>query len=167
MTLRTAPLAAAIPLLLLGAGRAHPQALPTYLHRLPEEAEVRLELASGQLLRGRIARQDSATLTLRRINRDRGHPPFLEHRIVALDSLVRGWAHGGNHWKLGTALGAGVGVLGMLVVGQITLSTQDGSSCNAGCWLGALGLGAAVGGGIGYLVGHAIPVWTEVGIAPP
>lgn len=145
MGLRVLPFAIAIAALLLAPDQAHPQTLPTYVHRLPEEAEVRLELAGGEMLRGRIAHHDSATLTLHRLNRDRGHSPFREQRIIALDAVVRGWTYGGNHWKLGTAVGAGVGVLAMLIAREITLSTQDGASCHVGGWSAALGVGAIIG----------------------
>jgi hypothetical protein len=44
---------------------------------------------------------------------------------------------------------------------------MTGWSGDVGCWLGALGFGAAIGGGLGYLVGHAIPIWKEVGQGSP
>jgi hypothetical protein len=149
--------------LLLEPSLAQGQVQP--LHRLPLETKVRLELAGDEVLRGRLARRDSITLTLRRINRDRGHRPFLEHRLVALDSIVRGWRYGGNHWKIGTVVGAVVGTAGMAVFASRAAS-DDGGACDARCWLFAAGFGIAIGGGIGYLVGHAVPVWQPVDIAP-
>jgi hypothetical protein len=158
--LRSSSLPLLLALLLVPASTAG-QALPTELRRLPLEAEIRLELAGGELLRGRLTRQDSVTLTLRRINRGRGHRAFLEHRMVALDSIVRSWSYDGNHWRVGAAVGAAVGAVAMAVFA--TGPASDEASCNAGCWLAAEGFGIAVGGGIGYLVGHGVPKWRELG----
>ena len=45
-------------------------------------------------------------------------------------------------------------------------AASDEGTCDARCWFLAEGFGIAVGGGIGYLVGHAVPVWRPVGLAP-
>ena len=124
-----------------------------------------MQLAGGATFRGRITRQDSAAITVRHISRPRGQPAFLEHRIVALDSIVRGWSYDGNHGKVGTVLGAGIGALAMFVAGETTLSTQDGATCNAGCWLLAEGVGIVVGGGLGFVIGRGVPKWYELGTA--
>lgn len=125
--------------------------------QLPLGTEIRLELPGGEILRGRLTRYDAATLSVRRINRGRGHPPFREVRIVALDSIVHSWRYDGNHWKAGALVGAAVGAMGMAMFASGPAS--DEWSCNAGCWAVAEGIGIVFGGGIGYLVGHAIPVW--------
>jgi len=124
---------------------------------------VRLELIGGTFLRGRITRHDPVSLTLRHISRPSAQRAFLEHRIVGLDSIARGWSYDGNHWKVGTALGAGLGALLVFVAGEITLSTQDGATCNVGCWLLAEGAGAAVGAGLGFAIGRAAPRWRILG----
>jgi hypothetical protein len=156
--------AASLLALLLAPSTLGGQALPAQLQRLPLETEVRLELAGGEVLRGRITRQDSFALTIRRINRPSAQRAFLEHRIVALDSIVRGWRYGGNHWTVGTALGAAVGAIGMLML--VSGPLTDEAPCNVGCWLGAGGFGVVVGGGIGFLIGRAVPKWREVGAGP-
>lgn len=139
-------------------GHADGQVEPTPSALRPK-TEVRLALTSSTVVTGRLVAWEHRQVILDEVVWLSASRSRLDRRSVATDSISAAWVRSGTRWKLGAAVGAAIGTVGMLVAGAFVLESQDGSSCNAACWMAAGAGGALIGGLAGALVGHQFVVW--------
>lgn len=116
--------------------------------------QVRVQVASSNLLEGRLLEATNTALVLAR---PEGAVPI---RIPEIKRLwVRGHATGKGA-LIGAGIGVVVGVIGGVLISTVACEPIDGGNCTAAELATITGLGAGAGGAlIGAGVGALIPVW--------
>ncbi len=149
-------------MVLLGATLPSPaavaQTLPRALDSLHLDRRVRIELAHGSRIEGRVIAVNSSRLQLRVIERPTIHQATLVTREIALDSVVRMWVHDGTHARAGALIGGlSIGIpFGTLVVA--ICSDPDGG-CDPAKAFAGVALLTGIGAGLGAFLGATFVRW--------
>lgn len=149
--------------ILAGATLASPaavaQTLPRALDSLHLDRRIRIELAHGLRIEGRLIAVNNSRLQLRVIERPTVHRATIVRREVALDSVVRMWVHDGTHARAGAVIGGlSIGIpFGALFLA--IRSDPDGATCDPAETFAGLAVLTGIGAGLGAFLGATFARW--------